>query len=146
MKKLIIAALLVVGMTTYAQNKKDGSERTKMERLTPQERQEKQLKKMTAELSLNAKQQEQVNQLLTDQKLKREKMMDINKTSKEEMKMKHEAKKSEMQQERKILEDKMKVILTPEQFTTWKTNQEKKREKVANRMKERSNKRTEIEN
>lgn len=146
MKKLIIAALLVVGMTTYAQNKKDGSERTKMERLTPQERQEKQLKKMTAELSLNTKQQEQVNQLLTDQKVKREKLMDKNKVSKEEMKMKREAKKSEVQQERKILEDKMKVILTPEQFTTWKTNQEKKREKVESRMKQRSSKKSELEN
>ena len=35
------------------------------------------------------------------------------------------------------MEDKMKGILTPAQFTTWKTNQDKAREQYEMRMKER---------
>ena len=64
MKKLFIAALLFVGITSFAQDG-DGEMdqkpmREQRERLTPEQRNERQLKKLTSELTLDAKQQEQV--------------------------------------------------------------------------------------
>lgn len=137
MKKLIIAALLVAGMTTYAQEKKETPNRAKMERMTPEERQERQLKRLTTELTLNAQQQEQVKQLLASQTVNRQNQMDRKELSKEEMKARREAAVKKMQDDRKIMEDKMKVILTPAQFGTWKADQEKMRERNETRMKER---------
>ena len=137
MKKLIIAAFLFVGITTYAQDKKEMPKRANIERMSPEERQERQLKRLTTELTLNVQQQEQIKQLLADQEAKREKQMEINKLSKEEMKAKREVSKKKMLDDRKVLEDKMKTVLTPAQFGTWKTNQEKMREKRQIRIKER---------
>jgi protein CpxP len=137
MQKLIIAALLVVGMTTFAQEKKEKTNRTNMERITPEERQERQLQKLSSELSLNTAQQEQIKVLLTEQAAGREKRMDRNQGTKEEMKAKREASMNKMQNDRKIMEDKMKAILTAEQFGTYKSNQDKMRERAEAQRKER---------
>ena len=54
MRKLILAVALVVGLTTFAQGKKgDGKGR-----MSPEQQVEVVLKKMTTELSLDAKQQD----------------------------------------------------------------------------------------
>ena len=143
MKKLIIAALLVAGMTTYAQEKREMPNRANMERMTPEERQERQLKRLTTELTLNVQQQEQVKQLLASQSANRENFMDRKELSKEEMKARREAAVKKMQDDRKIMEDKMKVILTPAQFGTWKSDQDKMRERNEMRMKERMDNRNE---
>lgn len=137
MKKLIIAALLVVGMTTFAQDKKERPKRAQMEKITPEQRQEKQLQRMTTELGLNAKQQEQMKQLLAEQATKREAMMEKREASREEMKKQREASRDKMEKQRETMENKMKAILTPEQLAKWKSNQEKMRERAGDRMKER---------
>ncbi|PRZ25220.1 hypothetical protein [Flavobacterium granuli] len=137
MKKLIIAALLVVGMTTFAQDKKERPKRAQMEKMTPEQRQEKQLQRMTTELGLNAKQQEQMKQLLAEQATKREAMMEKREASREEMKKQREASRDKMEKQRETMENKMKAILTPEQLAKWKSNQEKMRERAGDRMKER---------
>lgn len=137
MKKLIIAALLVVGMTTFAQDKKERPKRAQMEKMTPEQRQEKQLQRMTTELGLNAKQQEQMKQLLAEQATKREAMMEKREASREEMKKQREASRDKMEKQRETMENKMKAILTPEQLAKWKSNQEKMKERAGNRMKER---------
>jgi hypothetical protein len=58
MKKLIIATLLVIGISTYAQDKK-GTEkrmnRSGMEKFSPKQQNQLMLKKMTLELDLNGK-------------------------------------------------------------------------------------------
>jgi len=56
MKKLIVAALLVVGLTTYAQEK-EGRKAGK-EKLTTEQKVNLQVKKMTKDLDLNEKQTE----------------------------------------------------------------------------------------
>lgn len=138
MKKLIIAVLLLVGMTSFAQGEKEKPTRANMEKMTPQERQERQLKRLTSELNLTTAQQDQVKQLLTQQWAAREKMMDRKDAgTKEEMKAMREASKNKMQNDRKTMEDQMKALLTPEQLATYKSNQEKMREKAEMRMKER---------
>src|SRR5271167_3850480 len=82
MKKLFIAALLFVGVTNFAQdsNQKPGGDQK--EKLTPEQRNEKNLQKLTSELSLDKKQQEQVKQLLAERSAKVEKLKEANKDRK----------------------------------------------------------------
>ena len=103
---------------------------------------------MTAELNLNSTQQFQIKQLLADQSANREKKINRNDLSKAEKKDKRETKIRKIQENQKIMEEKMTAILSPEQFTTWKTNQEKIKQKVANRVKDKRDGtlRNEIEN
>ncbi|WP_310377899.1 hypothetical protein [Flavobacterium sp.] len=131
MKKLFIAALLVVGLSTVAQERKerpirDNSE-TSREKLTPEQRSEKHLKKMTSDLNLNEKQQEQVGKIIAEQGAKR----DAFRAGK---KAEHEAMKTKMEAERTATDAKMKTILTPEQFEKWSSNNEKRRSKIKEKM------------
>jgi fructose-specific component phosphotransferase system IIB-like protein len=144
MKKLIITALLVVGMTTYAQHTKESSEKANMERMTPEQRQQRQLKKLTTDLNLNSEQQVQIKQLLAEQSVKRENRIVQKEASTEEMRSKRESAKNKMQEEKIVLVDKMKVILTPEQFITWKANQEKMKQRALSR--NRDKRTTKMEN
>ena len=75
MKKLFIVALLVVGMTSFAQERKAKPERAKMEQLTPEQRDQLQLKKMTLDLDLNASQQKEMSKIIAEQSAKREARM-----------------------------------------------------------------------
>ena len=64
MKKLFIAAMLFVGLASFAQDMDQKPARDQKERMTPEQRNEKHLKKMTSELNLDANQQTQIKQLL----------------------------------------------------------------------------------
>jgi periplasmic protein CpxP/Spy len=106
MKKLIIVALLALGMTGFAQEakkKKQGHEVST----------EVKLKKMTEELSLNADQQKQMAVVLEEQAT-------IAKAVKE-----NPESKEENRGKMKEIGKKVKGILTPEQFEKWKENMAK---------------------
>ncbi|WP_264536479.1 hypothetical protein [Flavobacterium sp. N1736] len=142
MKKLFIAALLFVGVASFAQ---DGDmdqkpAREQRERLTPEQRNEKQLKKLTSELTLDAKQQEQVKQLLAERSAKAEKLRDARKEQKEKgtklTAEEKEAFKKEMMAEKDANDAKMKGILTADQYTKWKTIQEENKDKMRDKAKE----------
>jgi len=135
MKKLFIAALLFVGVASFAQDTDQ-----KKERLTPEQRNEKQLQKLTSELSLDANQQSQVKQLLAERSAKAEnfkeasqakKDSDVKPTAEEK-----EAFKKEMLAEKEANDAKMKSILTADQYTKWHTLQEKNKEKAREKMRE----------
>ncbi|MBK9223828.1 MAG: hypothetical protein IPO23_02645 [Flavobacterium sp.] len=64
MKKLFLFALLTIGLTSFAQEREGGPLKDKMEKLTPEQKTERHLKKLTSELNLNSKQQEQIKPLL----------------------------------------------------------------------------------
>lgn len=130
MKKLIIAALLIVGVSSFAQDNNDRPQRTDMEKMTPEQRIERRVERMTKELNLDAKQQEQLKQLYADEAKNREAKM-------AEMKDKKGQGREMMAEQRKASEEKMKAILTPEQFTKWKSNQEKMQQRMQQRMSER---------
>ncbi len=102
MKKVIMAALLVVSLSSVAQQRRERPNRDQMEKLTPEQRQEKHLNKLTTDLNLNAKQQEEVKKLLAEQSAKAA-----------EFKAKREAKKDEQllasAKERKEMAQKMKA-------------------------------------
>ncbi|WP_035670380.1 hypothetical protein [Flavobacterium sp. 83] len=129
MKKLIIATLLVVGMSAFAQDKKEMEKRhhrDEMEKFTPEQRNQLMLKKMTLELDLNAKQQEQMKQIIAEQSTKREAMRAARKANKEKPTSEEFfAMKNKMLDEQIVMKNKMKSILSPEQFEKWDAMKEK---------------------
>ena len=121
MKKLIVAALLVVGLTTYAQEKE--GRRAGREKLTSKQKVDLQVKKMTKDLDLNEKQTKDVRALVAKQFEKRE------------------AIKAQMQAEKEAVSVEMKKILTAEQYAKWEKNREEKIENFTEKMIERKEKR-----
>lgn len=142
MKKLFIAALLFVGMVSFAQDATQPVKQQK-ERLTPEQRNEKHLKKLTAELNLDANQQAQVGKLLADRSAKAQKQMEMRKARKDsnvkptaEEKAAH---KKEMMDEKAATETQMKSILNADQYKKWTAMREENKEKMKGKMKERKN-------
>jgi Spy/CpxP family protein refolding chaperone len=121
MKKLIVAALLVVGLTTYAQEKE--GRRAGKEKLSSEQKVNLQVKKMTKDLDLNEKQTKDVRALVTKQVEKRE---DI---------------KAQIQAEKEAVSVEMKKILTAEQYAKWEKNREEKIENFKEKMSKRKEKR-----
>lgn len=140
MKKLFIAALLFVGIAGFAQENTQKPAREQRERLTPEQRNEKQLQKLTSELSLDANQQAQVKQLLADRSAKAEKFRDARQEQKESgtkpTAAEKEAFKKEVMAEKDANDAKMKSILNADQYTKWKTIQEENKDKAREKMKE----------
>ena len=124
MKKLFIAALLVVGMTSFAQERKARPERAQMEQMTPEQRNQLQLKKMTLELDLNASQQKEMSKVIAEQSTKREARIAERKANKDSAKKQltadeRFAKKSQMLDEKIVMKEKMKKILSADQYKKW---------------------------
>lgn len=145
MKKLFIAALLFVGIASFAQNDDMDQKpvREQRERLTPEQRNDRQLKKITTELNLNTAQQEQVKLFIAEKSAKAQKLREARNQQKDNSnKMtadQREAFKKEMIAEKDASDAKMKSILTADQYTKWKASQEQDRDKVRDKMKERRN-------
>lgn len=135
MKKLVLIALLVVGMTSFAQVQNERLRKPGMEKLTPEQRQEKQLKRLTSELNLTAEQQAQVGKILAENGEKRE----AHKAKREEMKAQQvkrteeqkAAFKKQREEEKAVMNEKMKKILSAEQFEKWNALKEKGKAKMA---------------
>ncbi|MCC9063445.1 MULTISPECIES: hypothetical protein [Flavobacterium] len=137
MKKLFIAALLFVGVVSFAQEADQAPNREPRERLTPEQRNEKQLKKITTELNLDANQQAQVKQLLADRSAKAEKLRAERKDRKEKpTAAEREAFKTELKAEKDANDAKMKAILNADQYKKWTSIQEEKREQAKEKMRE----------
>ena len=141
MKKLFLFAMLAIGLTSFAQVRDGSPMQDKMEKLTPEQKTERHLKKLTSELNLNSKQQEQIKQLLAAQGAKREEF----KAKREEYKNspvkpspeERAAFRSKVDEEKKAMDEKMKAILSPEQYEKWNANKIEKKEKIKARMEER---------
>lgn len=120
MKKLFIAALLFVGIVSFAQDINQKPARDQREKLTPEQRNEKHLQKLTSDLNLDKKQQEQVKQLLAEKSAKAEKFRDSRKDSKTKPTAEErEAFKKQITAEREANDAKMKAILNADQYTKW---------------------------
>jgi protein CpxP len=137
MKKLIIALVLGMGMTCFAQEATQKSNRGDMQNMTPEQRVEKQLAKMTKDLSLDAKQQEAVGALLKEKsakaqevRAKREAMRSSGQKMTDEQRNEF---RTAMQSERNDTEAKLKTILTPDQFKKWSTTRAENEEKMKQR-------------
>ncbi|WP_428232078.1 hypothetical protein [Flavobacterium sp.] len=120
MKKLFIATLLFVGIVSFAQDANQKTTTDQKEKLTPEQRNEKNLQKLTSELSLDKKQQEQVKQLLAERSAKAEKFKDSRKDSNTKpTTAEKEAFKKQMETEKAANDAKMKAILNADQYTKW---------------------------
>lgn len=114
MKKLIVVALLLFGFTTFAQEAKKEKEKSESrEKLSPEERTQRELKRMTKVLKLTDAQQKEMTALFSEMQSKRAENQ--GKPSKED---------------RKAMKDKINKILTPEQAATWEKIQEERKEKM----------------
>lgn len=137
MKKLFLAALLVVGLTTFAQEQNERPKRAGMENLTPEQKNQMHLKRLTSELDLNAKQQIEVGKIIAEQGMKKEAMKAKHQAMKADQKRptdeERAAFKKQMLDDKNAMNDKMKAILTPEQFEKWKTIREKNQAKRGER-------------
>lgn len=135
MKKVLIIALLAVGLTAFAQEK-DGK-RAGREKLTTDQKVELQVKKMNKDLGLNDKQTEQVKALVTKEVQKREaKKAEMQKTKDKKI----EEMKTQMEAEQASVSAEMKKILTPEQFTKWEKIRDERKAKMRERLQDRKEK------
>ncbi|PIF61936.1 hypothetical protein [Flavobacterium sp. 11] len=139
MKKLFIVALLVVGMTSFAQERKARPERAKIEQMTPEQRNQLHLKKLTQELDLNASQQKEMSKIIAEQSAKREAKMAERKATKDSDKKQLTsdelfAKKSKMLDEQIVMKERVKKILTPEQYKKWDDMKSKRHHGMKKRM------------
>lgn len=139
MKKLIIVAVLAVSSIAFSQQRNEKSEN--IEKKSPEERAENQLKKMTADLNLDAKQAADVRELLLNQSLKRQEKMASFQANKENgtalSKDDKKAAFANMKQNQAEMTEKMKAILNADQFEKWEKNREGQRSKMIEKMKER---------
>ncbi|OAZ02787.1 hypothetical protein [Flavobacterium succinicans] len=141
MKKLIMAAFLVVSLSSVAQERRERPNRDEMEKMTPEQRQEKHLKKMTTDLNLNAKQQEEVKKLMAEQGKKAADFKAKRDAKKEEQLLASAKERKEMAEkmkaEKEAMDAKMKAILTPEQYTKWEKEREIRKEKMLEKREQR---------
>lgn len=135
MKKLITVALLFVGLTSFAQEKVSREERkaqrAEMVKLSPEQRNQLQLKELTLELDLTTSQQKEMAKIIAEQGTKREAM-------KAELDSKKEGNKKLTTEECFVMKNKMldnqiaqkekvKKILTSEQLEKWEKMKKNRR-------------------
>jgi hypothetical protein len=130
MKNVCIVALLVIGLSSFAQERKERHPKGEMEQMTPEQRNQLHLKKMTLDLDLNAKQQEQLTKILADQSAKREAMKAEHKVKMEEAKAIRFEMKKKILDEQIEMKNKMKSILSAEQFAKWEMRKEKNNKRM----------------
>lgn len=134
MKKIFIAVMVVMSITTFAQEAPPEKKANKgqREKMSPEQRTQALLDRMTKELNLDAQQQEQIKPILAEQAAKLQGMRgqgmagDFKEMSKEERK----ALMQKRQEEKAKVDNKLKAILTPEQFNKMKENEAANREKM----------------
>ena len=148
MKNVVLTTVLLLNLTCFAQVEKPKMEERKakvekLESFTPEQQAELQLKKMTLDLSLDTKQQEQLKKVLLNQAKKRETTRNEIKSRKEKgenlSKDERFAMKSKMLDEKLALKEEMKKILTADQFKKWEENNEKREERKEKFMSKRQN-------
>jgi protein CpxP len=141
MKKLIIALVFGMGLTGFAQEATPKPSKADMEKMTPEQRQQKHLEKLTKELTLDAKQQEAVGKILAEKSAKAQAakaQKEARKSSGEKMPAEEKvAFKTQMQAEKTDTEAKMKAILSADQYQKWLKIREENKDKMKEKMIER---------
>ncbi len=143
MKKLIVAVLLFTSIFSFAQEvqSEKNDKKVKRERMSPEQRNQFLLDKMTKELNLDAQQQEQIKPIIAEQNAKFQGMIDQG-TAPDFKNMSKEERKALMQkrnEEKTLKDNKLKAILTPEQFKKMKEMEAANIEKMMEARKARQN-------
>jgi Spy/CpxP family protein refolding chaperone len=135
MKKLVVALLFIVGITAMAQEKEmKRPNGDKFASLTPEQKVEFQVKKMSKDLNLNEKQVKEMKALVTKEVEKREAIKAEMKALQAKQRIEMKAK---MDEEYASMSNEMRKILTSEQYTKWEKIFEERREKMKEKMKEK---------
>jgi Spy/CpxP family protein refolding chaperone len=135
MKKMFLAIVMLVGLTTWAQEK-EGS-KPEREKLSPQQRVDLQVKRMTKDLDLNEKQISDVRALVTKENEKREAKRAEMKEKKEMNAQIRKEAKAYIEKERATADAEMKKILTPEQYAKWEKIRDERKANMKEKMMER---------
>jgi periplasmic protein CpxP/Spy len=128
MKKLILSLAILICTVTFAQPKEG-----KREKLTPEQRVETILKKMTEELTLTQQQQNEIKPILMEQVKKRMQKREEMKATKENDTQTTDEQRADMK--KKMIDDqlemktKLKSILTPDQLKKLRENRKERMEK-----------------
>jgi periplasmic protein CpxP/Spy len=137
MKKLFLALVLVVGLNSFAQPGRKGEGR---EKLTPEQQVESILKKMTQELALTEKQQNEIKPILVEQSKKREAKKEEFRAKREKGEKPSDEEIAEMKKNRAdeelALKTKFKKILSEEQYNKWSDMRKQFGEKMKGKRKE----------
>lgn len=137
MKKVFIIAVLAISLSSLAQDRKERHSKGAMEQMTPEQRNQLHVKKLTLDLDLNAKQQEQVAAIMAEQTAKREAIKAERKAKMEEAKANRFEMKNRMLDEQIEMKNKMKSILSADQMEKWEMMKEKNREQMGDKRKKR---------
>lgn len=134
MKNVVMAVLMLVGVSGFAQEKERVEKRNRdLVELTPEQRNELRLKEMTLKLDLTASQQKEVAKIISEQQAKRT-------AAREEMKANRDkdakpsadevyARQNKMLDEQIAMKEKMKKVLSDSQFEKWEKMNEHKKER-----------------
>ena len=147
MKKLLLIVFLVAGIATQAQEQKTSAKEYKKEQMSPEQKDQLRLKKLTIDLNLTPAQQKEMGKLVTEQREKREKMKTERKASKAKgLEMTADQRferKNKMLDEQKELKEKIQKILDADQFKKWEEMRNDNREAMKERIENRTEKKLE---
>lgn len=131
MKKLIAIALLFTGMIGFAQEKSTTldrkAKRAEIAKLSPEQRNQLELKKLTLELDLTASQQTEMAKIIAEQNERRKSAKSKAKGDKKPTTDEIFVMKSKMLDEKIATKEKIKKILSPEQVEKWEKINKNKR-------------------
>lgn len=141
MRTLIIALVFGIGVSGFAQVSTPQPVDSNREKLTPEQRQEKQLARLTKELTLDAKQQEAVRKILAEKSAKTQEakvQREARKSSGQKMTTEErQAFKTKMLAEKTDTEIRIKAILSEDQYKKWLETREENKEKMKEKIIER---------
>lgn len=133
MKKLIAIAVLLIGFSTFAQRPARNLRNENLEQMTPQQRNELRIKKLTLDLSLNSTQQKEMGKIIAEMEAKKEAFQ------KEQLAKKEAGAKAtndelfamriKLLDEQIANKERVKKILDANQFEKWEQMRSKRMEK-----------------
>lgn len=131
MKKLFIAALMMIGMTSFAQ---EGEPMRVNAPVTAEQRNEMQMKRLAVELNLDANQEKEMTAILKEGAVKREVMnkeMDAKRApSTQRTADAREKRKVALQEFDNVEKAQLQKVLTPEQFTKFEKIRKEREAKI----------------
>jgi len=151
MKNLMMIALLVFGLNSFAQdNGKKANNQNESEKMSVEQRNQLKLKKLTLDLSLTDSQQKEMSKIIIEQSAKREAAIAQRKADKEKgvkpTADERFAKENQMLDERIALKARVKKILNADQFEKWEKSNENKEARFKQHAEKRDRKHPRPEN
>ena len=131
MKKLIVVACFLISLTNYAQEMKSEHPKSEKQQMSPDQKNELALKKMTLALDLNASQQKDMGSIISEMSAKRESQRASMKAMREKGEkptadQKYEM-KNKMLDEQATMKSRVQKILTTVQYEKWEQMKQEKK-------------------